>query len=438
MVANKDKKAFQLIKGMKDIMPADQKYWQHVRNIINKLAHQFNYQRIDTPIAEATKLFSRSVGDQTDIVEKEMYSFKDRGDNNISLRPEMTAGVVRAYIEHGMVNLPQPVKLFYLGPCFRYDKPQSGRQRQFWQVGWEAIGEGSPILDAQIINLGYKFFKDLSLNVVVQINSLGCQECRPVYYEVLLDFLKGKKNSLCDDCKRRLNKKPLRVLDCKEENCQEITADAPQQVDHLCDDCRDHFVATLEYLDELEIVYNLNPKIVRGLDYYNRTCFEYTSQDNEGTKLNALGGGGRYDGLVEELGGRPTPAVGLAIGLERTVRELRHQDVKVPDVEGYDIFVAQLGKEARKKCLNLYENLLANDGRVAESFTKDGLKPQLELADKLAVKYTLILGQKEMIDGTILVRDMEGGIQEVVDFNKVIPEIKKRLKTRLVEETPVQ
>jgi histidyl-tRNA synthetase len=433
-MSTKEKKAFQLVKGMKDIMPIDQRYWQYIRDIIKDLSFQYNYQRIDTPIVEPTKLFSRSVGDHTDIVEKEMYSFQDRGDSNLALRPEMTAGVVRAYIEHGMVNLPQPVKLYYTGPCFRYDRPQAGRQRQFWQVGWEVIGEGAPVLDAQVINLGYRFFKTLNLNTIVQINSLGCQECRPVYYEVLLDFLKGKKTHLCDDCKRRVNKKPLRVLDCKEENCREITAEAPQQVDHLCDDCRDHFVATLEYLDELEVAYNLNPKIVRGLDYYNRTCFEYTSQDTDSTKLTALGGGGRYDGLVEELGGRPTPAVGLAIGLERTIRELRHQDIKVPEQKTYDVFVAQLGKEARKKCLTLYEQLLVNGIKVAESFSKDGLKPQLELANNLGVKYSLILGQKEIIDGTILVRDMEGGIQEVVDFNKAIPELKKRLKTREVEE----
>jgi len=434
MIIKKEKKAFQLVKGMKDIMPEDQKYWEGIRNLVKKLAYSYNYHRLDTPIVEATKLFKRSVGNLTDIVEKEMYSFVDMGNTDLTLRPELTAGVVRAYIEHGMINQPQPVKFYYLGQCFRYGKPQSGRQRQFWQIGFEAIGDGAAIIDAQMINLGYKFFNNLNLPVVVQINSLGCLECRPHYYEVLLDFLKGKKNQLCEDCKRRVNKNPLRVLDCKEEGCQQLVADAPQQVDYLCDDCRNHLVEVLEYLDEMEIVYSLNPQIVRGLDYYTRTAFEYFLPDKEEVRQGALGGGGRYDGLVEELGGRPTPAVGLAIGIERTIKELKAADIKVPEPEKYQVFLAQLGKEARKKCLNLHEQLLDAGITVVESFSKDGIKPQLELADKLGVDYTLILGQKEMIDGTILIRDMEGGIQETVDFNKTVLEIKKRLKAKGSEE----
>jgi len=430
MTAKKEKKAFKLIKGMKDIMPIDQKYWDYLRKIMNRLSFDYNYDRIDTPMAEFTKLFKRSVGDHTDIVEKEMYSFEDLGGEKISLRPEVTAGVVRAYIEHGMVNQPQPVKFFYMGPCFRYDKPQAGRQRQFWQIGFEAIGDEAPVIDAQVINMGYKLLSKLHLPSVVQINSLGCKECRPNYHEVLLDFLKGKKNQLCEDCKRRVNKNPLRVLDCKEEGCQEIIADVPQQVDYLCDDCRTHFVSVLEYLDELEIVYNLNPKIVRGLDYYTRTCFEYTLQDADETRQGVLGGGGRYDGLVEELGGRPTPAVGLAMGVERIIRELKRLDTRVPEVKKYDIFVAQLGKEARKKGVTLYEELLQENLKVVESFSKDGIKAQLELANKLGVIYTLILGQKEIVDNTILIRDMENGIQETVDFAKVVTSIKKRLKAK--------
>lgn len=428
MTSTKEKRPFQLVKGMKDISPEDQRYWHYIRNLLKRLARQYNYKRIDTPMVESTKLFKRSVGDYTDIVEKEMYSFIDQGDQNLSLRPEITAGVVRAYIEHGMINLPQPVKLYYIGPCFRYDKPQSGRQRQFWQIGFEAIGEGAAAVDAQIINLGYKFFHELNLSAVVQINSLGCPECRPHYHEVLLEYLKGKRAQLCEDCKRRMNKNPLRVLDCKEESCQELVTEAPQQVDYLCDQCRDHFVEVLEYLDELDIVYNLNPNIVRGLDYYTRTTFEYTLPDKEQTRQSVLGGGGRYDGLVEELGGRSTPAVGLAIGIERTIKKLRLLDIKIPEGDKYDIFVAQLGKEARKKCLSLYEKLLSSDISVVENFAKGGIKPQLELANQLGVKYALILGQREIVDGTILIRDMEGGIQEVVDFNKVIPEIRKRLK----------
>ncbi|MBL7021883.1 histidine--tRNA ligase [Patescibacteria group bacterium] len=433
MVPQKEKKAFKLIKGMKDIMPSDQKYWEYLRKILNRLSFDYNYDRIDTPMAEFTNLFKRSVGDHTDIVEKEMYSFEDKGGEKITLRPEMTAGTVRAYIEHGLVNKPQPVKLFYMGPCFRYDKPQAGRQRQFWQMGFEAIGDEAPIIDAQVINMGYKLLSKLHLPSVVQINSLGCNECRPNYHEVLLDFVKAKKKQLCEDCKRRVNKNPLRVLDCKEESCQEIIADAPQQVDYLCDDCRTHFVSVLEYLDELEIVYNLNSKIVRGLDYYTRTCFEYTLQDAGESRQGVLGGGGRYDGLVEELGGRPTPAVGVAMGAERIVKELKRLDIKVPELKQYDIFVAQLGKEARKKCISLYEELLADDLKVVENFSKDGIKGQLEQANKLGVVYALIIGQKEMVDNTVLIRDMENGIQETVDFAKVVSAVKKRLKAKEIE-----
>jgi histidyl-tRNA synthetase len=434
MTAEKVKKAFKLIKGMKDVMPMDQKYWNYLRKVMNKLAHNYNYDRIDTPIVEFTNLFKRSVGNYTDIVEKEMYSFEDKGEEKITLRPEMTAGVVRAYIQHGMVNQTQPVKFFYMGQCFRYDKPQAGRQRQFWQIGYEAIGEEAPIIDAQLINIGYSLLKTLHLPAIVQINSLGCMECRPLYHEVLLDFLKSKKKQLCEDCKRRVSKNPLRVLDCKEEGCQNAIADAPQQVDHLCDDCRTHFVSVLEYLDELEIVYNLDPKIVRGLDYYTRTCFEYTLEDADESRQSVLGGGGRYDGLVEELGGRPTPAVGFAMGVERIIRELRRQDIKVPEIKKYDVFVAQLGKEARKKCITLYEELLKDGVKVVESFSKDGIKTQLELANKMGVTYTIIIGQKEIVDGTALIRDMENGIQETVDFAKVVSNIKKRLKTKEEEE----
>ncbi|PJA92912.1 MAG: histidine--tRNA ligase, partial [Candidatus Komeilibacteria bacterium CG_4_9_14_3_um_filter_37_5] len=288
------------------------------------------------------------------------------------------------------------------------------------------------VIDAQIINIGYKFLKFLNLPVIVDINSLGCPTCRAAFVTALLETLKGKKNQLCEDCKRRIVKNPLRVLDCKEEGCQKVCQDTPQQVDYLCDPCRLHFISTLEYLDDLEVRYNLNPKIVRGLDYYTRTSFEYNIESTEEAgRQVALGGGGRYDGLAEELGGRPTPAIGFALGAERIVRELKERDIKVAEKKTYDIFIAQLGQEARKKSLGLLEKMLEADIAVAESMAKDSLKGQLELANKLNVKYTLILGQKEMVDGTVLIRDMEGGIQEVVDFNKTIIEVKKRLRGRL-------
>jgi len=418
---------YQLVKGMNDILPDDQRYWFFIYDVLREIAQEFGYQRIDCPVVENTNLFTRSVGEETDIVSKEMYSFIDRGGEDIALRPEGTAGVVRAYNEHGMVNLPQPVKLYYVGPMYRYDKPQAGRFRQFYQFGFEAIGELEPVLDAQQILIAYKILQRLGINALVQINSIGCSECRPAYQNLIVDFLKNNKNQLCDDCKKRFQKNPLRILDCKEKKCQELLVNLPQTVDNLCENCRSHFVRVLEYLDELEIPYNLNSRIVRGLDYYTRTTFELWENEEEKGRQNALGGGGRYDNLVEILGGRPTPAVGFAGGIERIISIMKDKDVSVPKNPEPDVFVAQLGNEARKKILKLMEQLKKAGFTIAESLAKNGIKPQLELANKLGARFSLILGQKEIIDGTILIRDMKGGIQEIINYEKIIQELEKRL-----------
>lgn len=419
---------YQSVKGMNDIMPEFQKYWSYILQTVEAIAQKYGYQKIDTPMVESTGLFTRSVGEETDIVSKEMYSFIDKGGDNITLRPENTAGIVRAYNEHGMVNLPQPVKLYYHGPMFRYDKPQSGRYRQFYQFGFEALGEAESVLDAQLILIGFKILEACGISSNIQINSIGCKDCRPQYENLLADYLKGQKNNLCDDCKKRLIKNPLRILDCKEKTCQELMVDLPQTVDNLCEGCREHFVKVLEFLDELEIPYTLNNKIVRGLDYYNRTTFEFWDQDEEKGRQNALGGGGRYDSLVELLGGRPTPAVGFAVGIERVIQLMKDNDFAPPKIPTPEIFLAQLGNEARKKTLKLFEELTRAGYRVAESLSKTSIKPQLDLANKLGVRYSLILGQKEIIDGTILIRDMDGGIQEIINFEKIIQELEKRLK----------
>lgn len=425
-------KKYQLVKGMNDILPADQRYWSYIIKTVEQIAQEYGYQKIDMPILEATNLFIRSVGEETDIVSKEMYSFLDKGGENVSLRPEGTAGIVRAYNEHGMVNFPQPVKLYYLGPMFRYDRPQAGRYRQFYQFGFEAIGEIESVLDAQQILIGYKIIKSCGITPSVQINSIGCQECRPIYQNLLIDFFKTNKNQLCEDCKRRLTKNPLRILDCKEKKCQELVASLPPTVDNLCDQCRSHFVKVLEYLDELEIPYNLNSRIVRGLDYYSRTTFEFWESEEEKGRQNALGGGGRYDDLVEILGGQPTPAVGFAAGIERLVMIMKNKDFAVPKAATPEIFLAQLGNEARKKILKLFEELKKAGFNVAESLAKNGIKPQLDLANKLGVKYSLILGQREVNDGTILIRDMDGGIQEIINFEKIIPELEKRFGKKTI------
>ena len=436
------------LRGMKDVLPDEYKYWSLVIKKASELAKAYGFRRFDTPVLEGLELFERSSGRSSDVVTKEMFSFVDKNNDKIALRPEATPGIVRAYIEHGMFNLPQPLKLFWLGPVFRHDKPQAGRFRQFSQFDLENIGEPSPVADAELISIAYYFFRELQIDVVTQINSIGCAVCRKDYLVKLENFYKerGRRARLCNDCKKRLVKNPLRLLDCKEKGCVEMASEAPQIVDSLCDDCRNHFIKVLEYLDELDIPYNLNPTLVRGLDYYNRTVFEIwptsasvdadatagKSSDSEKEKpelprQSALGGGGRYDGLVEYMGGRPTAACGFGIGIERVILKIKEKNIPLKDEERGDIFLAQLGDQARRKIMKLFEVLRKGGFNVRQAFTKDSLKSQLEIANRMGVKYTLILGQKEIMDGTILIRDMESGIQEIVDYKKVVDEIEKRL-----------
>jgi len=421
----------QLVKGMKDILPDEQIYWNVVKEKVFKAARDYGFSRIDTPVVEFTNLFKRTVGEETDIVSKEMYSFVTPGGDKLSLRPENTAGVVRSYIEHGMLNLPQPVKLFYIGPQFRHDKPQAGRYRQFWQFGFEAIGDSDPIVDAQLIVISYNILKELGLDIEIQINSVGDEDSRATYTKVLRQYYQDKKKDLCPDCKKRLVKSPLRLLDCKVKRCQEMALEAPQIVDYLSESSKEHFMSVLEYLDEMDVKYNLDPTIVRGLDYYTRTAWEIVEVGKDG-KLQALGGGGRYDDLVELLGGRETPAVGFAMGIERVVMKMQENKIEVPKARDYDVFVAQLGIEARKRALKLFEELRQDDFKVTESMSKKGLKDQLDVANKRGAKYTLIIGQKEISDGTVLIRDMESGVQEIIDYKKVKSEVRKRLQKKLL------
>lgn len=418
----------QLLRGMKDVLPEAQAHWDFVKKETDKLAKDYGYDKIETPILEETALFTRAVGENTDIIEKELFSFIDKGDDHVSLRPENTAGIARAYIEHGMLNLPQPVKLYYWGSFFRYDRPQAGRYREFHQFGFEVIGDVHPIIDAEMIVMCGSLYKSIGLPVVIQINSVGCKKCRKEYEQLLLDYLNPRKKFLCEDCKRRLVKNTLRVLDCKKEECHELVLDAPQIIDHLDEECKAHFVKVLEYLDGAEIAYNLNPFLVRGLDYYTKTTFEIWPEKSEGDSQAAFGGGGRYDDLIELLGGRPTPAMGFAGGIERLIQNMKEKEIILPLPEKPEIFIAQLGESAKKKGLRLIEELRQRKIRVASDLAKDGLKNQLAEANKLGVKFCIILGQKEILDKTILVRDMESGSQEVVDFNKVYEELKKRLE----------
>ncbi len=442
------KPKFQSPTGMHDILPEDQKYFQKIERTCEEIADFYGFQRIETPILEETELFSKGIGLATDIVGKEMFTFRTKGGDYLTLRPEGTAPIVRAYIENGMQNLPQPVKLWYFGPFFRYEHPQAGRFRQFWQFGFEVLGEGSPVLDAQIIQIFYNILLALKLapyhsserksaqanstksggGLIVEINSIGDSQCRPYYKKILTNFFRSRETALCPDCRRRLKENPLRILDCKEERCQQIRAQAPQILDHLCENCHKHFKEVLEFLDELEVPYHLNPYLVRGLDYYTRTVFEIVEESAEGRALGALVGGGRYDSLVKVLGGKETPAVGGAGGVERIVQLMKAKTVRLPKKKEKEIFLAQLGELAKRKSLKLIEDFRDAGILIGESLGRDSLKVQLKIADRIGAKYTLILGQKEALEGNIIIRDMTSGRQEVVKLEKVVKEMKKKLK----------
>lgn len=418
----------QSVRGMKDILPQDERMWGWITDHARTIARAYGFQFIQTPILEETSLFVRAVGKETDIVEKEMFSFVDQGGEHLSLRPEFTAGIVRAYVEHGMLNQPQPVQLVTIGPVFRHERPQAGRLRQHHQFNCEVLGDASAVSDAQLIMLAFYFYKGLGIDVTVHVNSVGCPQCRPAYTEDLQRYYKAHRKSLCEDCQRRLVKNPLRVLDCKEESCKPIVAGAPQMLDRLCEECKNHFMKALEYLDDGAIPYNLAHYLVRGLDYYTKTVFEFTTASPDGTESLALGGGGRYDGLVEQLSGRACPAAGFGIGLERVITTLRSRMIEPPTGERPQVFLAQLGDAAKRRAILLFEECRRVGLTVLANFAKDSLKVQLELARKARVRYTIIIGQKEVMEGTMLLRDMDGGSQEVVNAERIIHVLTKKLE----------
>lgn len=422
------KRTFQAPRGTRDILPEEQIYWQRVNQIIRSLAEDYSFGAIETPIIEESELFIKGTGAQTDIVEKEMYNLRTKGGDKLVLRPEFTPAIIRAYLENGLSSQPHPVKLYSIGPIFRYERPQKGRYRQSYQANFEIIGEESPIFDAQLIQLFFSIVRELGLkNLITQINSIGCPRCRPFYRKALAHFYRSRKKELCADCQKRLTQNPLRLLDCKETSCFEIAQEAPQILDHLCDDCRNHFKNVLEYLDELEIPYILNPYLVRGLDYYTKTVFEFWPESEEGRQIS-LGGGGRYDGLVKLLGGQNTPAVGFAIGLDRIVNLIKERNIRISSRGRPLVFLVQLGDLAKKKSLKLFEELRQAKIRTVSSFGKNTMKAQLKTADKMDVRLALILGQKEAVDETIIIKDMNSGSQIIVPLEKVIKEVKKKLR----------
>ena len=421
------KAKFQAPTGMHDILPEDQKYFQKIFHVVQSMADFYAFGKIDTPILEDSELFSRGVGMSTDIVSKQMYSLRTKGGDSLTLRPEGTAPVMRAYLENGMQNLPQPVKLWYAGPFFRYEHPQAGRYRQFYSLGFEVLGETGAVIDVQMIQIFYNILKDLKLkNLVVEINSIGDSQCRSYYKKLLVSYFKSREQALCQDCKRRLRENPLRILDCKEEKCQPVKAQAPQMIDHLCEECHKHFKEVLEFLDEIELPYQLNPYLVRGLDYYTKTVFEICEVSDK--KSLALAGGGRYDALSKLLGKKNIPAVGGAAGIERIIEIMKAKGIKSHEEASVDVFLAQLGNMAKRKSLKILEEFRKLKISVGESFGRDSLKAQLTRANKLNAKYTLIIGQREALEGSAIIRDMANGKQDTVKIEKVVHEINKKLK----------
>ena len=416
---------------MHDILPADQPYWQFILKKAAILFNDYGFEKIDTPIVESTSLFVRSVGESTDIIEKEMYNFKTKGGDDLSLRPENTAAVVRAYIEHGMSVMPHPVQLWYFGPMFRHDNPQAGRFRQFYQLGVESFGDENAATDALLIFMAHKFLESLGLkNLTVKINTIGDSGCRPQYLKAIKDYYRNRSKKLCNKCKKRLKTNILRLLDCEEQNCKDLGKDAPQIVDYLDDECRTHFKNVLEFLDEVKIPYLLDPRLVRGLDYYTRTVFEIWPEEKEGVEARwAVCGGGRYDKLVHLLGGPKTPATGWSIGMERLILTLKNENVAMPEHRNQPkIFITQLGELAKRKGLGLFEDFRKHGITARASFGRDSIKSQLRIAHRLGIKYTLIIGQKEALDETVILREMDSGVQETMPMDRILEAVKQRLK----------
>ncbi|MFZ5918286.1 MAG: histidine--tRNA ligase [Chloroflexota bacterium] len=417
---------YQAPTGTQDILPQDQPYWRYVIGKMRHIAGQYGFQEIDVPIFEDTSLFARGVGEATDIVEKEMYTFEDRGGRSLTLRPEFTAGVMRAYVEHGMRVLPSPVRLYSIGPAFRYERPQAGRYRQFWQLNVESIGEQDPAADLEIMSVAWHIYADLGFkSLSFQLNSTGCPRCKPGYSQILAAYYRRYHDLICQDCRRRLETNPLRVLDCKQPQCQPVIESAPRITDHLCDECQAHFAALLGYLDELDRPYTLNHRLVRGLDYYTKTVFEVWAE-GIGAQ-NAVCGGGRYDGLIELIGGPATAGVGFATGIERIILTLQQQGVQPPPLPRPTVMLAFQGEAAKRAAVRILDRLRSADVAAVMSLGDRSLKAQLRQAGRQEMSLVLILGQDEITAGQVTVRDMAHGQQQRIDQDDIVRWLQGRL-----------
>jgi histidyl-tRNA synthetase len=413
---------FQTARGTQDILPAEQPYWRFVEKAIMDIARLYGYQRIDTPIFEDTGLFRRA-GEYTDIVQKEMYTFEDLGHNSLTLKPEGTTAVCRAYVQHGMQNLPQPVKLYYISPTFRYERPQAGRFRQHYQFGCEAIGDDDPALDAEVIDMAWRFYQSMGLTKIqLQINSIGCKVCRPQYLESLTRYYRQYEGTLCADCKNRIDKNPLRLLDCKQASCQGLAENAPHGIDSLCPECAAHYEKLKKYLGILGIPFQVNHRLVRGLDYYTRTVFEIQPEVEGGQ--STIGGGGRYDGLIEEVGGKTTPGIGFATGIERIILNLKNENISVPGVPTLQAYVAYMGEAAAATAFKLTADLRQAGISVLAATGSKSLKAQLRQANTQGAVYAVIIGEDEVKAGTVTLRHMADAVQEMVAMGELVKKLR--------------
>ncbi|WP_067621563.1 histidine--tRNA ligase [Alicyclobacillus acidiphilus] len=413
-------------RGTADLLPGQVEDWQRLEAIVTKILSAANYQEIRTPIFEHTELFERGVGDTTDIVSKEMYTFEDRGQRSVTLRPEGTAGVVRAYVENKLYGTGTVSKLFYYGPMFRYEKPQKGRFRQFHQYGAEVLGSEKPAIDAEVISLSLRILVGIGLkNLTVELNSVGCSVCRPVHRALMVERLTPHKDELCQDCQNRLEKNPLRLFDCKNDRCQAILrdADVPYIVDVLCDDCRTHFDAVQRYLKVMDVPFRLEKGLVRGLDYYTRTAWEITSPG-----FTTIAAGGRYNGLVEEIGGPPTPGIGFAGGIERALWVLGEQGGTLRSSERLDAFVAVADEGGEGTAMVVLETLRGRGIRADRDYQGRSLKSQFKLADRLQARYVVVIGESELQSGKATVKNLDDGEQREIPFPQLADEIEQGIR----------
>ncbi len=400
-------------RGTKDLLPQESYKWQYVEKEFNNVCAQFNYKETRVPTFEHTELFERGVGDTTDVVEKQMYTFLDKGNRSITLRPEGTSSVARSFLQNSLYAEAMPAKMYYNIPCFRYEKSQKGRLREFHQFGVEVFGAEAPTIDAEVISLALTFLDRVGLkDLTVHINSIGCKECRKKYNDALREFLRPRLDKLCDTCKGRFERNPLRILDCKSEICQEQIQGAPVLLDYICDDCREHFEKFKACLDNMGIKYEIDPGIVRGLDYYSKTVFEIISGDF------TVCGGGRYDGLVEELGGQSTPAIGFGLGIERLLLRLEETGAVIPEPEKVDLYVAPLGEKASLYVQQLVYNLRKKGIKAETDHMGRGLRAQMKYADKIGCRYSLVLGDNEIDTGVASVKNMTDGTKTDIKLDE--------------------